>query len=72
MSLKLLGTCGYCGGAVTCRLDGGERSMCGLPPATCERCGSMPVEPYGKIIPMNPPSVGWKEFEKKKRRWGKP
>lgn len=46
-----IGTCSLCGGAVTVpSLWGGI-----IPPTpTCSRCGAVPREPHGPVIPMQP------------------
>lgn len=48
---KIIGTCGNCGGPVTLP----DTWMGIYPPSpSCDYCGSIPVNPYGKVIPMNP------------------
>ena len=53
---QIIGTCGNCGGPV-------EFPMFMVNPVPyCRSCRSMPVEAYGKVIPMKPMlerQLGW-------------
>lgn len=47
----VVGTCGICGGPVTCpRIWGGVN----FPPKTCAKCGATAQEYHGPVIPMVP------------------
>lgn len=48
---RAIGTCGTCGGPVT--LPDVWMGVC-PPTPSCQKCGAVPAQPYGPMIPMQP------------------
>lgn len=57
MNPQVIGTCSICGGPVT--VPGVWWGVGAPPTPRCERCGAVPQQAHGPVIPMQPAPWIW-------------